>query len=115
MYQRSGFEKRKDYLEPEDHIAVELDYMANLCKQTHSSLEEKNLGEALRYVYLQRGFLTSHLRRWVPELCESLKDAAGSKLYKSLAYLTNGFISMEDEFVNELANTLEISSGSKPS
>ena len=106
-YKRSGFEKRKDYLEPEDHIAVELDYMANLCKQSQLSLEENNLEDTSRYLNLQKDFLRDHLLKWVPDLCKSLKETADSKLYKSLAYLTNGFISMEGEVVDELAETLQ--------
>jgi anaerobic sulfite reductase subunit A len=106
-YSKSGFEKRKDFLEPEDHIAIELDFMANLCRQTHLFLDQKNTQNALRYLKLQKEFLRDHLTRWVPDLCESMNEAAESKLYKSLAHLTNGFISMEEQVVEELAKTLE--------
>lgn len=106
-YSRSGFEKRKDFLEPEDHVAVELDFMANLCRQTHLSLDEKNLERASRYLKLQKEFLRDHLLRWVPTLCEDMKDAGESKLYQALAYLTKGFISMEEQLVEELVKILE--------
>jgi anaerobic sulfite reductase subunit A len=113
LYRRSGFEKRKDFLEPEDHIAVELDYMANLCKQTHLSLEDENFEDASRYLQLQKGFLRDHLLKWVPQLCKSLKEGTESKLYKSLAHLTNGFTSMEEQVVDELGRALEPLAGKK--
>lgn len=113
MYRMSGFEKREDFHEPEDHIAVELDFMANLCKQTHLSLEEDNLEDALRYLKVQKEFLRDHLLKWVTDLCENLKMQAQSKLYKSLAYITNGFTSMEAQVVDEFAKTLEDSQPKK--
>ena len=106
LYSRSGFEKRKNFLEPEDHVAVELDFMANLCRQTHLSLDEKNVENAVRYLALQKEFLMDHVVKWVPDLCEALKKTAESSLYKSLASLTSGFISMEAGVVDELAKTL---------
>jgi hypothetical protein len=36
-----------------------------------------------------------------------MKDLAESKLYKSLAYLTKGFISMDGQVVDELVRILE--------
>jgi anaerobic sulfite reductase subunit A len=107
LYGRSGFEKRKNFLEPEDHVAVELDFMANLCRQTHLSLDEKNVQNAVHYLAMQKEFLMDHVLRWVPDLCETLKKTAESSLYKSLASLTSGFISMEAGVVDELAKTLE--------
>jgi TorA maturation chaperone TorD len=62
---------------------------------------------ACRYLNLQKNFLKNHLLKWVPDLCKSLKETADSKLYKSLAYLTNGLVSMEAEVVEEFTKTLE--------
>ena len=110
-YGESGFEKNKDFLEPEDHIAVELDFMVNLRRRTHLSLDAEKVESALRYLKLQKEFLTDHMVKWVPDLCESMKDAAESELYRSLAHLTNGFILMEEQVVDELTKTLEDRSG----
>lgn len=106
LYRRSHVEKRQDFLEPEDHIAVELDFMANLCKEMDSLLGQKSVEGALQNLKLQKEFLRDHLVKWVPDLCESMKKAAESKLYKSVAELTKGFISMEVQVVDELTSSL---------
>jgi len=105
-YSSAGFEKRKDFLEPEDHVAIELEYMANLSRQTYVSLDERKPDSASGYLKLQKEFLRDHLLRWVPKLCEGMKDLAESKLYQSLAFLTEGFILMDEQVVDELTKAL---------
>ena len=59
-------EESKDLLE--DHIAVELDYMAYLCDET------SQYTETLAGLEEQREFLNKHLLNWVPEVCLDIKD-----------------------------------------
>jgi putative dimethyl sulfoxide reductase chaperone len=112
-YKKSGFEKRKDFLEPEDHVAIELDFMANLCKSVRLSLDDKKVTDSLRYLAVQKEFLEDHALRWIPHLCETLKTAAGSNLYKSLAFLTKGFISTDAGVVDELTERLKLTENTR--
>ena len=105
-YALLGFEKSKSFSEPEDHIAVELEFMARLCELTAQSLSEDNLSYATKYVNLQREFLKDHLTKWVPTLTDKLKEASDNLFYTALAHLTRGFIAQDDQFVDHAYDEL---------
>jgi TorA maturation chaperone TorD len=98
-YSLLGFEKAKDFSEPEDHIAVELEFMAKLSERTSENIAKENLDHAAKYVNLQREFLEYHLTKWVPTLTDRLKEATDNLLYTALAHLTRGFIAQDAYFV----------------
>ena len=102
-----GFEKVKEFKEPEDHIAVELDFMAKLCGWIKESLESDETDAAMGYLRNQREFMDDHIMKWVPELCERLKNASESKFYTALAHLTQGFLDADSTLIDELLGTLE--------
>jgi anaerobic sulfite reductase subunit A len=106
-YRSLGFEKAKDFAEPEDHVAVEFDFMANLCRWTAQTLEKRDVQNALAYLNLQKEFLTDHISKWVPDLCRKLDDAASTGFYKALANLTLGFISVEKEMPDHMIGILK--------
>ncbi len=106
-YKSLGYEKEKDFKEPEDHIAVEFDFMANLCRWTAQTLEKGEIENTLGYLNLQNEFLKDHITKWVPQLCQDLENAATSPLYKALAKLTKGFITLDNEIPDHLTETLK--------
>lgn len=108
-YSMLGFEKEKDFTEPEDHVAIELEFMTNLCKWTARTLESGNVQDATKYLNLQKEFLREHILKWVPDLCLKLRDAATSSFYRSLAYLTSGFIALDERMPSQIAETLSTS------
>jgi TorA maturation chaperone TorD len=105
-YRSLGFEKEKGFPDPEDHIAVEFEFMATLCRWTSKTLEKEDVENALAYFNLQREFLRDHIMRWVPQLCEKLRDAATSSYYKGLADLTDGFITLDNQIPDHLSEIL---------
>ena len=73
----------------EDHIATELEYMALLAEQ----------GTAAPTQHLN--YLTQHLLNWVPRLCADMKKYARTDFYKAVALLTEGFLAMDAELLEE--------------
>lgn len=106
-YRVLGFDKVKDFKEPEDHVAVELEFMAHLCNFALRALEEANLEYAKGYLKNQEEFLTDHLSKWVPELAHGLKETSSTTFYRAMAYLLNGFIRMEKELFPHLIDEVE--------
>jgi TorA maturation chaperone TorD len=106
-YRSLGFEKDKDYREPEDHVAVEFEFMARLCQWTSQTLEKKDLENTITYLNLQKEFLKDHISRWIPELCHKLDDATENPFYKTLAHLTLGFVTMENEIPDHMIGILK--------
>jgi putative dimethyl sulfoxide reductase chaperone len=105
-YQSLGFEKAKDFTEPEDHISVEFDFMAQLCGWTETSLEKNDFEYAARYLKLQKEFLDEHLAQWAFGVCDGIRGATQSTFYLALAYLTKGFLTMEGSLIALLESQL---------
>jgi TorA maturation chaperone TorD len=106
-YRSLGYEKEKGFHEPEDHVAVEFDFMANLCRWTSKTLNDGEVEKAIAYLNLQKELLRDHLNQWVPLLCQELEKAASSPFYKALAQLTNGFTALDDGIPDHLTEILK--------
>ena len=87
-------EESKDLLE--DHIAVELDYMAYLCDET------SQYTETLAGLEEQREFLNKHLLNWVPEFCLDIKDHADTEFYRMVGQLTTGFLQLDSFILDKM-------------
>jgi TorA maturation chaperone TorD len=60
--EKLGVRKVDEYREPEDHIAVELQFMAYLCRRTIEALNDGGrLDEVKKYLEAQRDFINNHL------------------------------------------------------
>ncbi len=83
-YRRAGLGKLKAYHEPEDHIAVELAFMAYLCRENGSPA-------------MQRGFIHNHLLKWVPKFSDELFEKSVCDFFRGAGRLTTGFLMIEKE------------------
>jgi TorA maturation chaperone TorD len=106
-YRSLSFEKEKDFHEPEDHVAVEFQFMAMMCRWTSQALDKDDVENASKYLNLQKEFLEDHIVKWVPQLCKKLEATATASFYKALAHLTLGFIDLESEMPDHLVDVLK--------
>ncbi|MFH1774916.1 MAG: molecular chaperone TorD family protein [Methanobacteriota archaeon] len=83
-YAKAGIGKSKSCSEPEDHVALELDFMRYLCDK-----------ESNKFLSMQREFLHNCLLNWVPKFCENI-IRSNSSFYKGIAKMTKGFLLFED-------------------
>ena len=84
MYNLYGFKKRQSFKEPEDHIAIELEFMAHLCDLACRSLEDGKSDYGAGYMKNQVEFLDLHLSKWVPKLVEKIRWASKNDFYLAL-------------------------------
>jgi TorA maturation chaperone TorD len=89
-YRSIGFEKG-GFPEPEDHIAVEFDFMQHLCDLISAALNKEDLKTAVENLEVQREFLNDHILKWVPDFCLALGGASRSTFYSAVSRLTNAF------------------------
>lgn len=92
FYAEHGYQKPEHVQEPEDHMAVELDFYA---LQLHAAVwadEAGNEEEAQRRLDIAQRFKTAHLQAWVPQACDDLFRAATTPFYLGIAHLTLGLI-----------------------
>ena len=87
---KQGLHKDPDYPEPEDHIAVEFDFLAELNRREQAG--DKTVADT------RKDFGRRHIA-WRTEFCGVLHSADKSGFYKSLAELTLAYL-----FVAHLAS-----------
>lgn len=89
-YRRYGLKAAKLGSEPDDHIALELRFLAFLAEvalEAAQKGDEAALGQAMD---AQRQFLSEHVLRWVPLWCERVIEHASGDFYRGVAFLVRG-------------------------
>jgi TorA maturation chaperone TorD len=102
VYWSAGVDKKKEYTEPEDHIAIELQFMEYLCRRAVEALAKDDRAEAAKYLRIQKDFIEVHLAKWVPALTKDILESAQVDFYKGIAYITSAFIKMDRKTIDEL-------------
>ena len=102
IYRAAGLDKQDSWKEGEDHIALELEFEQILINRTVAALEKGNEDEAFSLMTTQKNFLENHLAAWAPMMTSDMKRFAGTDLYRGLAHLTDGFLSTDRAFLNDV-------------
>ena len=89
----------ENWVDPEDHIALELEYMQHMATRTCGALAAEDDDAALEHMGAQKTFLCEHLAAWAPMFIKDMKTFAKTDFYQGLAYLSEGFLRMDREFL----------------
>lgn len=95
-------DKDPNWREGEDHISLELLFESIMGNRAAAALEEGNAGEARKILQGAADFLDEHLVSWYPMLAADMHRFAKTKFYDGLAYLTQGFITTDLQFLQDL-------------
>lgn len=98
-YWEAGVDKKKEYTEPEDHIAIELQFMEYLCRKIVEALQKSERCEAIKYLQVQDQFVRDHLAKWVPQLMKDIIESAEVDFYKGIADITDAFIAIDGKAI----------------
>jgi anaerobic sulfite reductase subunit A len=101
-YRAKGLEKIEAMKIPEDHIALELEFMGKLCRESREALSELNNNTAANSLVEQKIFLEQHLLNWISAFCADIEKCAASDFYKALAKITRAFLRMDHAVLEEL-------------
>lgn len=92
IYRSEGFGKSSLWKEPEDHIAVELEFIKALSLKTKASIDGKDAKEAFRLVETQLNFIENHITTWLPRFVDDVKTYAKKDFYPAFADLTLAYL-----------------------
>ncbi len=106
-YRKEELTRISEFRHPEDHVAVELEFMSHLCRKAADALEEGDAEAALASLERQQGFLERHLLVWVPRFCQDLAGVARSDFYRGIAGITEEHLAHDGENIAELVAALE--------
>lgn len=101
-YREEGLGKSASWNLPEDHLALELEFMQTLCNRTVEALRNGDDAEARRLSDKQQEFLERHLLSWTTPFTRALEDAAQTSFYRGLALITQSFLAEEGRAVAAL-------------
>jgi putative dimethyl sulfoxide reductase chaperone len=107
IYFKAGLERAEGTVEPEDHIAFELEFMAFLCQKLKTALERSDVDAARGALAEQADFITHHLSVWTPAFCADIERAARMDFYKGIAKITNGYLLLDQIVVPQMLEELE--------
>lgn len=102
LYRRFGFEKREDFPEPEDHIAVELSFMDALAERTVQAAHALDGEKAEELLRTQRDFLHRHLMNWISRFTVDAHRADVDGFYDHLCVFMNQFLAADAKMLDEL-------------
>ncbi|HHY25528.1 MAG TPA: molecular chaperone TorD family protein [Desulfitobacterium dehalogenans] len=98
-YRKYHLESIHKNRQPEDHLAVELEFMMYLIGQYLASEDE---GQQRELLGEQKVFLRKHLATWKDEFLQLMKDSTDCPLYRGGGQLLKEFLDMELEMFEHL-------------
>lgn len=89
----------------EDHLGIELGFMASLAAQDGSAETTEALLEGLRF---EEAFLRDHLLGWVPRLAADVRRITGTTgFYQDAADLAEAWLALDAETLRDLREELQ--------
>lgn len=89
-YRRFGLEPEKVHREPDDHIGLELTFLANLAGQALQAAENGDEQAFDSLMGARRQFLAEHPLKWVFSWCDLVNEHARTDFYLGLGHLIRG-------------------------
>lgn len=89
-FQRYGMPIPKLHIEPDDHIGLELRFIAYLCSAGLNSLGQNQVEQFHQAQQGIQQFLREHLLQWANEFLDKVSEHARTGYYRGLASLTRG-------------------------
>ena len=102
VYRAAGFAKDPGFKEPEDHLAVELAFMALLCGRAVEALRAGDGDGAERHLGAQLSFAREHLLNWIDRFCADVRKAAEDGFYFDLATFTEAYLRADEAALAEV-------------
>jgi TorA maturation chaperone TorD len=110
VYASAGIVFNKCNGEADDHIAIELEFMAVLHERMlYNSFSVRSAMELLE---IQEKFLEEHLLRWTPQFCKTLNAATDSPLYLGLSHMLEEFLPQDLNMLRAWKTSLETGAAS---
>ncbi|MCL6570471.1 MAG: molecular chaperone TorD family protein [Bacillus sp. (in: Bacteria)] len=103
-YREYGLKFIRENNEPEDHIVIELEFLAYLTQQTLECEERTAISNLWKD---QMAFLDNHFLQWTPKFCELLLKSAQSKWFIGAALLLKEYIALEHEITAIIKEAME--------
>jgi putative dimethyl sulfoxide reductase chaperone len=89
-YARFNLQLEKLNREPDDHIGLELAFVAHLATRAVQAIDDGQQQSAQELLQAEGEFLMAHLLRWGPAWAKLVKKHAQTDFYRGLGYVVHG-------------------------
>jgi TorA maturation chaperone TorD len=96
FYLREGLTPTAGFTELPDHVGVEMEFMAVLCRKAAEAMKTGDRASLEKYQHQQYCFFTEHLGAWVRLLAQRLASQAQTSLYRFLGNFLHLFLELEE-------------------
>lgn len=103
ILRRHGLTPPEGFREPLDHIAVQLDFMAQLAQRAADLGLPKQQKEFQDLLFEQQQFLNQHLLNWVPQFCKDCAERDPGGFYKGAALILKALLEEDRLYLQDLA------------
>ncbi len=86
--------------EPDDHLGLELDFIAKLCLAALDAIDQDDAAALGRSLDAQRRFLTDHVQRWAGACLRLVDEHADTRFYQGVAVLGLGLLAQSSVFTD---------------
>lgn len=100
-YRAQGFEPALGRRVPDDHIAIELDFLANLAARALDAAQQERIAEHAEALDASEAFLANHLTQWVGDFILDLDAHAESEFYTGIATAVRAFAAADLEALKD--------------
>ena len=92
----------------DDHIALELHFMAKLSETAFEAFQKGDAGNTVRILKDQRAFIRRHMLSWLPEYARDLGSSQTAYFYPQFGQAVSEFVRIDDEAASEIIDTLPV-------
>ena len=91
-YRRYGLSAPREGREPDDHMGLELEFLATLLGAALEAIDEDDDHDAAVFAQGARDFLDEHVRQWAPTFFGIVLEQAATHFYRGVAHLALGLL-----------------------
>lgn len=102
LYAELGLQRAATTMEPEDHLALELECMSYLCQRATEALQGGEDAALPDIIGRQIGLLDEHLLRWVPAFVKKVHKLASTDFYRAVATITEEYLALDRAILADL-------------
>jgi TorA maturation chaperone TorD len=107
FYQEAGLAVDEGTFESPDHVGMELEFMAMLCKKEIDALNAGEEDGVRNILALEGRFIKDHLMTWIPQLSEEILSKGMTDFYKGVSRFMKDYITFDRDLVDDLLDDRE--------
>jgi TorA maturation chaperone TorD len=91
-YLAAGLALKDLYQIPDDHVAMEVEFLYYLTREAIHAMEAGKKEEASRFLSMRNDFIKGHMSLWVPLFAERIVESTNEGFFQGAAMLLQDFI-----------------------